>query len=130
LPEDYSATAELVIPIKPGYRPWPLYLAYVAAVRGGEVSLADGFYPFRHLGGFHFELEYPTYGPIFQRRPTRPATHMYGGRLVHPDLGHRLMALQPVEPDLYEIMFADSGLLVVGVPAWEYRSEGPTPEVR
>lgn len=128
LPDDVFAPAELVIPIRPGHRPWPLYMAYVASVREGEMSLADGFYPFRHLGDFRFELEYPAFGPVFARQP-RPATHLYGGRLGHPDLAYRLMGLQPEDPELYESMFADMGLLVVGVPAWEYRPE-PTREER
>jgi hypothetical protein len=120
LPDDVFAPAELVIPIRPGYRPWPLYMAYVASVGSGKISLVNGFYPFRHLGDFYFELEYPAFGPVFVRQP-RPATHVYGGKLDHPDLDYRLMGLQPEDPDLYESMFAYMGLLVVGVPAWEYR---------
>ena len=122
LPEGRVALPELVIPVRPGHQPWPLYMAYVASVTSGEASLCDGFYPFRHLGNFRFELEYPSYGPVFERRPERPASHLYGGRLVHPDLEYRLMALEPVDLDLYEMMFAEVGLLVVGVPFREYRT--------
>ncbi len=125
LADNTFAPAELVIPIRPGHRPWPLYMAYVASIEDGEMSLADGFYPFRHLGEFRFELEYPAFGPVFERQP-RPASHLYGGRLNHPDLEYRLMGLRPADPELYEDMFARMGLLVVGVPAWEYR-EGPPP---
>jgi len=122
LPEDVFAPAELVIPVRPGHRPWPLYMAYVVSVRAGAIRVADGFYPFRHLGHFRFELAFPAFGPVFVRQQ-RPATHLYGGRLGHPDLAFRLMGLQPEDPDIYESMFSEMGLLVVGVPAWEYRAE-------
>ena len=119
LPDDDPSGAGLAIAVDLQGRPFQDY--WIGVVLTDDKRRDESYYTFRPLDDDTFQLETPAADIVFRERavPAEERALPYLGGLQHPDFRYRLVEIEPVKDEVYDLMLGHKSVTIIGCNPFE-----------